>query len=397
MKLKKLTSLMLIAALTFSLVACSQEGEVSEEGEEGEVVVFSTENSLGLDLENFTNLDYSEYFNEDGSIKGITALDYVTLADYSSLSFEEDAIVADEEYVQAQIQGILESLSTTEAKTEAVALGDLVNIDFVGSVDGVEFDGGSTMEQGSGAFVLGEGGYIPGFEDQIVGKKVGDTFDITVTFPDDYSLNADLAGKEAVFATTLLEASVIHVPEMNDEFVKENYGDLYTGVEDLTQTIRDTYMFDMQIAYTYETIMSSTVGEVPEELIEFQKLSLVNEISLTAQQYQLTLLEYLETSGAANLDELLVDYEESFISRSQEMLILQAIAEQEGFIEDNIDVLNIYKEAVDDEALYASMLEFYGESYLTNILLQQYSIEFVNKTISDNTENAPVIDLYTFQ
>lgn len=79
--------------------------------------------------------------------------------------------------------------------------GDTVNIDYVGTIDGVEFDGGST--QGKGAdLVLGSGTYIPGFEDQIVGHSAGETFDVTVTFPDDYGV-ADLAGKEAVFKTKL--------------------------------------------------------------------------------------------------------------------------------------------------------------------------------------------------
>lgn len=79
--------------------------------------------------------------------------------------------------------------------------GDTVNIDYVGSIDGVEFDGGNT--HGTGAdLTLGTGTYIDNFEDQIVGHKVGDTFDVTVTFPDDYGA-ADLAGKEAVFVTTL--------------------------------------------------------------------------------------------------------------------------------------------------------------------------------------------------
>lgn len=101
--------------------------------------------------------------------------------------------------------------ATSAASTAAKALnndpmtvaeeGDTVNIDYVGTIDGVEFEGGSTDGKGTD-LVLGSGTYIPGFEDQIVGHSAGETFDVTVTFPDDYGV-ADLAGKEAVFKTKL--------------------------------------------------------------------------------------------------------------------------------------------------------------------------------------------------
>ncbi len=91
-------------------------------------------------------------------------------------------------------------LSTDSSLT--IEDGDKVNIDYVGSVDGVEFDGGSTNGQGTD-LVIGSGSYIDDFEEQLIGAHPGDEVDVRVTFPDDYSLNPDLSGKEALFEVTV--------------------------------------------------------------------------------------------------------------------------------------------------------------------------------------------------
>ena len=147
---------------------------------------------------------YSDGLTDDGFFKGVTALDNVVLPDYKAYTMPEDLTVATEAEIKAKIEEIKSTFATSEKDVDterAVVNGDYINIDYVGKIDGVEFEGGST--QGAGSDVtIGSKTFIDGFEDQIIGHKAGETFDITVTFPEDYG-NADLAGKEAVFTITV--------------------------------------------------------------------------------------------------------------------------------------------------------------------------------------------------
>jgi trigger factor len=122
----------------------------------------------------------------------------VELGQYIGVEYEDTKEEVTDDEVQEEIDSFVDGLATYEEDTESEAAeGDTVNIDFVGSVDGEEFDGGNT--NGSGYdLVLGSGSFIDDFEEQIEGHKPGDTFTVSVTFPDDYG-NEDLNGKDAEF------------------------------------------------------------------------------------------------------------------------------------------------------------------------------------------------------
>ena len=119
--------------------------------------------------------------------------------------------------VDARIERERNNLAELVVKEGAAAEGDTVVIDFVGSIDGVEFDGGKGDNFSLG---LGSGQFIPGFEDQLVGHSAGETVDVIVTFPEDYQA-ADLAGKEAKFVTTIHEVKAKEVPALDDELAKD--------------------------------------------------------------------------------------------------------------------------------------------------------------------------------
>ncbi len=148
--------------------------------------------------------------------------DYVTLGSYENLEYVPQVTEITDEDVQAELDSFVEGLSTEKEITDRGAeIGDNINVDYVGSVDGVEFEGGSTGGEGTD-LILGESGYIDGFDDQMVGMKVGETKDINVTFPDPYENNPDLAGKDAVFVTTMNSISVTETPELTDQLVVDN-------------------------------------------------------------------------------------------------------------------------------------------------------------------------------
>ena len=148
-------------------------------------------------------VDYGQGLNEDGTLEGVKATDYVTVCDYSALKIPKKEVKVSDSDVQTEIDTILSSY------------------DYKGMVDGKEFDGGTA----SGASLkIGSGTFIDGFEDQLIGKMPGETVQVKVTFPKDYQ-GKEVAGKDAVFETTI--NYIDETPKLTDKFVKEKLSDRY--------------------------------------------------------------------------------------------------------------------------------------------------------------------------
>lgn len=149
--------------------------------------------------------------------------------DFASVAIKRSDVEPTSEEVEEQISDLLSQYSSTERITDrAAADGDTVNINYVGSVNNVEFTGGSAENYD---LTLGSGTFIDGFEDQIIGHKPGETFDVNVTFPDGYSDSTDasgnavkLSGQKAVFTVTLNYISESVLPELTDSWVADNFG-----------------------------------------------------------------------------------------------------------------------------------------------------------------------------
>ncbi len=143
---------------------------------------------------------------------------YCDLPDYKGLEYTETKSTVTDADVKSKIDSLLEQYATkTQVKEGTVKEGDNVNIDFVGSLDGEEFEGGNSNGQGYD-LTLGSGSMIPGFEDGIIGHKIGETFNIKATFPENYGKDK-LNGKEADFKITINYKTDTQLPEYNDEFV----------------------------------------------------------------------------------------------------------------------------------------------------------------------------------
>lgn len=177
----------------------------------------------------YASFDYSEGLDDNGHWTGIRALDYVTLPeDVSALPLSKADIEPTEAEIQTQIDTLLNQYATTQNITDRAAQsGDTVNIDYSGAVDGVAFTGGTATGYD---LTLGSHTFIDGFEDQIIGHNIGDTFDVTVTFPEGYGDSTDaegntipLSGKEAVFSVTLNAITQSVVPTLTDEWVETNF------------------------------------------------------------------------------------------------------------------------------------------------------------------------------
>ncbi|MBQ5934170.1 MAG: FKBP-type peptidyl-prolyl cis-trans isomerase, partial [Lachnospiraceae bacterium] len=140
------------------------------------------------------------------------------MPDYNNITVDRSELLYSDEKVDADIKNIVSGKSTLDKSEDLVAKnGDKVNIDYVGYMDGVAFDGGSATAYD---LVLGSNSFIDDYETQIEGHKPGEKFDVNVTFPDPYEYNPAFAGKDAKFEVTL--NGIYVAPEFTDEFVKEN-------------------------------------------------------------------------------------------------------------------------------------------------------------------------------
>ena len=261
----------LAVGMTAALAGCSSSADSESTAETATVETATAESSAPDEsaYEYLASFSYSDGFDENGYLKGVTATDYVTLPeDYADITIDASlGEVTDEDVTEFLDTNILSSFATTNQVTDrAAADGDTVNIDYVGTIDGVEFDGGSTNGQGTD-LVLGSGSYIDDFEDQIVGHMPGETFDVNVTFPDNYG-STDLAGKDAVFSTTLNYISETVTPELTDEWVQENLSETtgLTDVAGLNEYARKQIAFSNQYNDIYTTLHDkvSFAKELPE-------------------------------------------------------------------------------------------------------------------------------------
>ena len=180
--------------------------------------------------------DFSAMLNEDGTIKDVDVTQYVKTFDVNDVKIAKADVEFTDEEMEEDIQSQLEAfkeLSTDE--TLAVADGDEVSIDYVGTMDGEEFEGGSAQDYD---LTIGSNSFIDDFETQLVGTHPGDQVTVDVTFPDPYENNPDYAGKDASFAVTV--NGIYQLGEFNDAFVKKNLSQYGNTVEEYKEEIKKT-------------------------------------------------------------------------------------------------------------------------------------------------------------
>lgn len=343
-------------ALALGLAACGSKADSAASST-------ASSSSLGSASDyDYQNFSYSDGLDENGYWEGIRALDYVTLPeDFASVSVKRSDVEPSSEEVEEQINSLLSQYSTTEEITDrAAASGDTVNIDYVGSVDGVEFTGGTATGY---SLTLGSGTFIDGFEDQVVGHKPGETFDVNVTFPDGYNDSTDaegntvvLSGKKAVFSVTLNYISEEVLPELTDEWVDSNFGTsngLHTA-----EALRAYYQSQLYTSNLNSTVMeylleNSTFKSIPQEIMDYQVNQCLNYYSTLAGYYGYDLDSLVQKlMGYESTDAMLDSLKDSLTNYSKEALIYQAVAE-------SLDITPT-QEQLDT---YSSYTDTYGANY----------------------------------
>ena len=281
----------------------------------------------------------------------VTTYPEITLKAYKGLKAEKQAVNVTAAEVNAEVKAMAErNARMVSVEDRAAKKGDAVVIDFEGFVDGVAFDGGKaeghTLELGSGQF-------IPGFEDQIIGKNINDEFDITVTFPEDYGAK-ELAGKEAVFKIKLHEIKVRELPEVDDEFakdvsefdtLKELKADLKKKAVERKKRAADEAVENDLV----QQIVDGIEGEIPEAMFESRLNQSVEEFAYRLQSQGMDLQTYLKYTNSS-----IEDFKATFRPQAEMQvkyrLALEKIVELEGIKADEKDV----------EEQFKKMAESYG-------------------------------------
>ena len=372
---------LLACGMVFGLTACSssassseataESAASSEAASESTVPDDATAESAADDYSYLADFSFSDAYDENGYLKGITALDYVTLPDTESFTLSDDATTVSDSDIDDYISSnILSNYKTTnEITNRAAENGDTVNIDFAGSIDGVAFDGGTGSDYD---LTLGSGTFIDGFEDQIVRHMPGEPFDVNVTFPDDYQAT-NLAGKDAVFATTLNYINEDVTPDLTDDWVSSNLAESMgmNNVAELKTFVSNSLLFSQEANELYGQLYDAAevnTDTLPEDVQQYFTNTVLYQPYLYAQMRGVSLETMLSQSGYSSVDEYLENSESSKQNMIKQILIMQALAEKNNIVCDT-DILNAEFSRYFGSTDMTSYVNAYGENYVkTNIL-----------------------------
>ncbi|RGF15009.1 trigger factor [Blautia sp. AM16-16B] len=374
-------SMLLVMAL--SVTGCSQKTATKDKDTK-------TEETAKTDDAEETESDNTEDTSEDTPttaelMAGIDVEKCVTLGDYKGVTVEKTIQSVTDEDVQNEIDNALANYPVEV--DQAAKEGDTVNIDYVGKIDGEEFDGGS--DQGAD-LKLGSGKFIDGFEDGLIGARKGETRTLNLTFPEDYT--QDLAGKAVEFTVTV-NAVKEPLSEPTDQWVADNI-EGYDNLADYKAGIRseqeesNEQTAENQVRYAAWTqvIDNCTINEYPETLVEVGKKLYEQQVETYAKYAGMELDAYIESSGLTQ-EEYQSNMEEYGKNVAAQALVCQAICDKEGFAIGDDD----YQKALQD------MLTEYGCT--EDELIQTYGQDNVEQSIMLNRvsnlilENANVTEV----
>ena len=326
------------------------------------------------------------------SSESVKCLDYVTLGDYSTINIKKSEM---DKSTKEQIEKNIKSTRDyTKVKTGKVKKGDIVNIYYVGKVNGKTFEGGSLTKKTNKAgydLEIGSNTFIEGFEDGLIGKKIGSKCKVNTTFPESYSQNQELAGKKAVFTVTINFKEVY--PKLSDKFVKKNLKDFDKNYENTAKGyekyVRDNLLAEKAWKTFYDTCK---VNDYPDSKMDTMKTQLKTSITYYLKNNGYTLENYLKSQNLSSED-FNKQLETTAKSDVGKQLVYGAVAEKE-----NITVSDKqYKEEVktyltnynckDEDELNSTFKDYYGvdaKSIITDDILYKNVKNFLVKNVKES-------------
>ena len=255
----------------------------------------------------------------------------VTLGDYKGVEVPKTEINVTDEDVDAEIKKEQEKNSRTiNVEDRGAQLQDVVTIDFEGSVDGVPFDGGQATEY---PLTLGSNTFIPGFEDQLVGAKVGDDVDVKVTFPEEYQAK-ELAGKEAIFKCAVKKIEAKELPELDDDFAKDvsEFDTLAEYKEHIKTNLVERKENEAKRAKedaAVDKAIENAQMDIPEAMLQTQCRQMLDDFSRRMQSQGLSMDQYFQFTGMT-AEKMMEDMKPQALKRIQTRLVLEKVAEVEN-------------------------------------------------------------------
>lgn len=362
-RLKKGCAVVLAFALSMALMTgCGDKNGKDDTGKATSTDAVTTESSAdsnsGTSATSFSSIeDMVDKYAAD-----------VQLGDYKGITYEDKTEAVTDAEVQSKVDEFVDGLATFDKDTTSVAKeGDTVNIDFVGSVDGEEFEGGNSNGTGYD-LVLGSGSFIDGFEDQIIGHKAGDKFTVTATFPENYGRD-ELNGKEAQFETTLNYIKIDKPATYNDELVAANTdykttAEYEAGVrKELEQDKADSALASAQNEIMVKVINNAVINNLSEADVQASANNLISSIKSQAETYGMDYATYIYYYYGYDDSDTFEEYAKSICEEAQkEKMVMCAIAKKENITitdEETDAYLNDYatKNSIDVDSLKSTLTD----------------------------------------
>lgn len=311
---------------------------------------------------------------------------YVKLGQYKNVEVDPYAYELTEEVVQQQIQMALANYAQNQEKEDAVAMGDQVNIDFTGYMNGETFTGGSSQAY---TLSIGSGSFIAGFEEGLVGAKAGDTVTLDLFFPDPYPNNPDLAGKPVQFEVKINAVYTQILPEYTDAFVSQYYG--YATIAEFEIALRESIaaQYESNKRYYYMSAMWEKIKENTEFLAypeaEYNQIydNYVSYYTKAAANASMTLSEFLAVSEDMTESEFYTWIDEEVKNAMNEELIMYCIASVENISlsdQEYKEKLNQYVEQMGYSSA-EELLAMYSQEDVVQSALFDKIFEFLLDTI----------------
>jgi len=319
-----------------------------------------------------------------------TAKPEFKVENYRGVSAKLDPVVVTDADIDDSVNSRREKSARIVTVEREAKSGDTVVIDYDGSVDGVPFDGGKDADY---SLRLGSGTFIPGFEDQLIGKKAGDEVEVKVTFPEQYH-EKTLAGKEAVFKVLVHEVKETVLPELDDEFAKDVSE--FDTLEELRADIRKSLTESRELAAKnafYDRVISkicdSIDEEVPEVMIESQVDGILRDFTYRLSSQGMTLENYLTLTGMS-MDDFRGTFRAQAVRSVKARLMLESVAKTEGITVSDEDVENEYKTIAEGYKMEVSEIKKYieADSIREDLLVSRAADVIRNSAVPEAEEEA---------
>lgn len=383
--MKRFLAVTLAALLLLAAASCGKTEKEETTAESTTDTAETTESTAETTAYTPAELNYPDGFD----YTTINLADYVKLGKYKGLTV---TLTTSSEITDADVEKYIEDVRTQHSRTveitdRAAKNGDELVIDYEGSLSGVTFEGGTATDA---TLTLGNGGWIDGFEEGIVGMTVGETKVVDATFPDPYKNNPDLAGKTAQFKITLKSISETVIPEYNDTFVRENFN--YATMAEYEAYVRQTLAAQRQDEIAAEkqsatlavAVDNAEVLKYPEGVVEDYMAQQIDYVRYYAAQYGMNYEDFVSAATGETVETYEAAVRAGAEQSVKEELVIWAIAGAENF--------TISEERRAEEL--KSLLDYYGYDDLASMCeAYGFTEDYMNKTMTYSIYYVDVLDM----